>query len=107
LPWCAPRLLLGLNPRRLGWTPWSIFSAQNPDFLVNFQRAATSYVSKLSSGIARLLLANLDEDLRPPTQPQVARAAQLAVEYRVSLPHEALMDRMALQDFIDTLARPS
>jgi hypothetical protein len=33
--------LLVKSPRRLGWTPWSIFSEQNPVFLVNFQRAAT------------------------------------------------------------------
>jgi hypothetical protein len=34
--------LLVDSPRRLGWTPWSIFSEQNPVFLVNFQRAATA-----------------------------------------------------------------
>ena len=36
--------LLVDSPRRLGWTPWSIFSEQNPVFLVNFQRAATAWV---------------------------------------------------------------
>lgn len=34
--------LLVDSPRRLGWTPWSIFSEQNLVFLVNFQRAATA-----------------------------------------------------------------
>ncbi len=67
---------------------------------------AQVYVSRVSTGIARLLLANLDEALRPPTQAQVARAAQLAVAHRVSLSHEVLMDRTALQDFVDTLVPP-
>jgi hypothetical protein len=39
--------LTGLQACRAVGTPWSIFSEQNRDFLVSFQRAATADIKRL------------------------------------------------------------
>lgn len=72
-------------------------------------RATTSpkaaFKDRIKPGLARVLVANLDEDLRPPSSYEVHEAARTAVQHRVALPADVLAHRGALREFVDALKR--
>lgn len=65
----------------------------------------SAFRDRIKPGLARVLVANLDEDLRPPSSYEVHQAARIAVKHQVALPADVLAHRGALRDFVAALKR--
>lgn len=78
-------------------------------WIVQYERAAHSgsinaFRERLAECFAVSLAECLDPDLKPPTDPQVRYAMDIARDLGVALPSEALRFRGAMAEFIERFA---